>query len=201
MLKFLRFLSLCVLLFAGACAHQGEKAEPRRYVEPRFNHQKPIELLVNKVDVVSEFTPSFTRPNVEHLLPVSIERAAKVWATDSLVAADFSVNRKAEFVIKDASVVENEVRAVDLFHKDSLKYRAKLVAALRIIDANGSRAQTSIEAWRELSIPIDTQIDEKEKYWHDMVENLIEDFNAKMRENIEQNLNMYVKDSSVVMRY
>lgn len=201
MSKFFKLLGVLMLLFVGACTHQTEKASLHRYVEPRFNNQKPIELLVKKVDIVSDFTPSFTKPNVEHLFPVSIERAAKVWATDSLQAVDFSRNRTAEFIIKDASVVETEVKAPDLFHKDSLKYRATLSTTLKIVDANGSIARTSLDAWRELSIPIDTQIDEKEKYWHEMVENLISDFNLKMRQNIEEHLNMYVKDNSLVLQY
>ncbi|MBQ7659890.1 MAG: hypothetical protein IJS26_04015 [Alphaproteobacteria bacterium] len=201
MSKFFKLLGVLMLFIVGACTHQTEKAAVHRYAEPRFNNQKPIELLVNKVDIVSDFTPSFTKPNVEHLFPVSIERAARVWATDSLQASDYSRNRTAEFIIKDASVVENEVKAADLFHKDSLKYRATLSTTLKIVDANGSVARTSLDAWRELSIPIDTQIDEKEKYWHEMVENLISDFNVKMRQNIEEHLNMYVKDNSLVLQY
>lgn len=192
---------LGALLLLGACATQKETAEPKRYFEPRFNDEKPIELLVRKVDIVSDFSPSFTRPNVEHLFPVSLERAARVWATDRLQAADFSSNREAEFIIRDASVTETEEKAQDIFHKDSLKYRATLSTVLKVIDANGSTAQTSIEAWRELGIPIDTPLEQKEKYWHEMVEKLMNDYNAKMQQNIEQYLNMYVKDSTSIFEY
>lgn len=201
MAVFLKRLAVAAVLVLSACASQKEVAEPRRYVEPRFNNQTPIALEVNKVNIVSDFSPSFTRPNVEHLFPVSLERAARIWATDRLEAADFSVNRTADFIIEDASVTETEEKAQDLFHKDSLKYRATLSTILKITDANGSTAQTSIEAWRELGIPVDTPIDQKEKYWHEMVQKLMTDFNAKMQENIEQYLNMYVKNSTSVFEY
>ena len=201
MFKYCRSLLLIGLLFLSACASNKDVGETRRYVEPRFNNEDPIELLVSKVDIVSDFSPSFTRPNVEHLFPVSLERAARIWATDRLHAVDFASERVADFIIEDASVTETAEKAKDLFHKDSLKYRATLSVVLKITDPNGSTAQTSIEAWRELGIPADTQIDQKEKYWHDMVEKLMNDFNKKMQENIEHYLNMYVKNSTSVFEY
>lgn len=192
---------LAFVLILSACAAQKETAEPKRYLEPRFTEQAPIELLVSKVDITSEFSPSFTRPNVEHLFPISLERAARIWATDRLKAVDFSSNRTAEFIIKDASVTETEEKATDIFHKDSLKYRAVLSTVLKVVDANGSTAQTSLEAWRELGMPIDTPLDQKEKYWHEMVQKLMSEYNEKMKENIEQYLNMYVKDSTSIFEY
>lgn len=63
---------LIVLAFAAGCANNNE-AEPRRYQEPRFTDQAPIDLKVNRVEVVSEFTPTFTRPNVEHLFPIQLK--------------------------------------------------------------------------------------------------------------------------------
>ena len=181
MSKLYRFFALVCFLFLGACASNKDVGEPRRYVEPRFNDEKPIDLLVSKVNIVSQFSPTFTRPNVEHLFPVSLERAAKIWATDRLHATDFSSSRVADFIIQDASVTETAEKAPDLFHKDSLKYRATLSVILKVIDPNGSTAQTSIEAWRELGIPADMQIDQKEKYWHEMVEKLMTDFDKKCK--------------------
>ncbi len=201
MSKFYKFLAFGLFLLIGACASQKETAEPRRYVEPRFNQKAPIGLLVNKVDITSEFTPSFTRPNVEHLFPISLERAARIWATDRLEAADFGSSRTAEFIIKDASVTEQEEKAQELFRKDMLRYRATLTVVLKVIEANGSTAQTSIEAWRELGIPVDTSIDQKEKYWNEMVQNLMADFDTRMQQNINQYLNMYVKDSTSIFEY
>ena len=201
MLKYCRFWVFICLVFLAACASDKDVGEVRRYTEPRFNDEAPIDLLVSKVDIVSDFSPSFTRPNVEHLFPVSLERTARIWATDRLRASDFASNRVADFIIEDASVTETAEKAQDIFHKDSLKYRATLSVILKITDPNGSTAQTSIEAWRELGIPADTQIDQKEKYWHEMVQKLMADFNQKMQENIEHYLNMYVKNSTSVFEY
>ncbi len=173
-----------------------------RYIEPRYNQESPILLKVNKVEVISEFTPSFTRPNVEHLFPISIEKTAKLWARDRLKAADFSSEKIAEVVIKDASVTEEYEKSGQLFNKDRIKYRASLVVVVKISDPrNLSRAETEVQAWRELIIPADTDIAEKEKYWNGMVNKLFEEFNAKMTSNIYQYLNMFVIGQELTPAY
>lgn len=105
---------LIVLAFAAGCANNNE-AEPRRYQEPRFTDQAPIDLKVNRVEVVSEFTPTFTRPNVEHLFPISIEKTARLWAKDRLKADDYASDKIAEFIIKDASVTEEIEKSEKVF--------------------------------------------------------------------------------------
>lgn len=201
-MKFCKILNIAAFLFLTACAGNQDVAEVRRYTEPRFNNQKPIELKVNKIEVISEFTPSFTRPNVEHLFPVSIEKTAKLWANDRLEAVDYASGRIAEFIIKDASVVEQEQKAEQLFHKDSLNYRATLSVVLKVSSDRGqSQAQTSIEAWRELTMPIDTSIEDKERYWNEMVAKLFDEFNVQMEQNIHQYLNMFVKNNNYIQEY
>lgn len=194
------FCAAALVSTLAACA--SDEAVPQKYNEPRFDTDGVVNLKVNKVEVVSEFTPSFTRPNVEHLFPVSIEKTAKLWANDRLKAVDFSSDKQATFVIKDASVTEEVVKSDKLFEKDSLKYRAKLSVVLKINDPyNFSSAETSLEAWRELTIPVDTTIEDKEKYWNSMVEKLFEEFNARMQMNINKYLNMYVANSEHVETY
>lgn len=201
-MKISQILSAVAVCLLTACAANQDVAEVSRFTEPRFNKEKPIELNVNKIEIISEFTPSFTRPNVEHLFPVSIEKTARLWANDRLEAVDFSSGRIAEFIIKDASVVEEEIKAEQLFHKDSLKYRATLSIVLKISSDKGqSQAQTSIEAWRELTMPIDTSIEDKERYWNEMVYKLFDEFNVQMEQNIHQYLGMYVKNNQNIQTY
>ena len=190
------------LLMFGCSTTKDTDAIPLKYSEPRFISTAPIELEVEKVDVISEFIPSFTRPNVEHLFPVSIEKAAKLWAEDRLKADGFSSNKIAEFIIKDASVTEEIEKAEELLHKDRLKYRANLSVVLKVTDkSNLSSAETTINAWRELRIPVDTNIAEKEKYWNDMVNKLFDQFNERMEQNIYEYLNMYVKNDYTIKEY
>ena len=139
---------------------------------------------------------------MEHLFPVSIEKTAKLWAADRLKAVDLASDKQATFIIKDASVTEEVVKSDKIFEKDSLKYRARLSVVLTISDPyNFSSAETSLEAWRELTIPVDTTIEDKERYWNSMVEKLFDEFNARMQMNINKYLNMYIADSDYIQDY
>lgn len=134
------------------------------------------------------------------MLPVSIERTAKTWAKERLEAAEPNSNRTAEFIIKDASVTESEIKAEQLLQKDGLRYHANLNVVLRVID-NKSSAQTSVEAYRDLTMPIDTGIEDKEKYWNEMVINLFKAFDEHMDLNAHRYLNMYIKDDNTITQF
>lgn len=192
-----------MILTFGACSTpsmNNNEATPERYSDLHFDNKAPIALNVKTVEIKSEFTPSFTRPNVEHMFPVSIEKTAKTWAKERLEAADFSSNRTAEFIIQDASVTEQEIKAAQLLQKDGLKYHANLKVLLRITE-NSASTQTSVEAYRDLTMPIDTNIDDKERHWNEMVINLFKAFDEHMDSNIHQHLNMYIKDNKAIATY
>ena len=202
MTKFRKISAFLVALILMAGCTNTYEAEPRRYQEPRFTEDAPIDLKVNRIEVISEFTPTFTRPNVEHLFPISIEKTARLWAKDRLKATDYSSDKIAEFIIKDASVTEEIEKSEKVFYKDRIKYRATLYVVVKVTDPkNLSSAETSIEAWRELAIPADTGIEEKEKYWNGMVHKLFDEFNKRMEQNIYQYLNMYVENNNVIQEY
>lgn len=204
MTNIIKMMSIAVAaLMLNACSTpsmNNNEATPERYSDLHFDNKAPIALNVKTIEVKSEFTPSFTRPNVEHMFPVSIEKTAKTWAKERLEAADFSSNRKAEFIIQDASVTEQEVKAEQLLQKDGLKYHANLKVLLRVTE-NSASTQTSVEAYRDLIMPIDTNIDDKERHWNEMVVNLFKAFDEHMDANIHQYLNMYVKDNKTVVTY
>ena len=188
-------LSACSTLF-------GTSDDLSKYNEPRYQNETPIELNVNKIDIISEFTPSFTRPNVEHLLPVSIEKTAKLWGQDRLKAADFSSPKIAEVIIKDASVTEEIEEGSQIFEQDKVKYSARLVVSVKVSDPTSmSQASTDVEAWRSLTIPASTDIVKKEEYWNSMVEKLFNDFNERMTSEINQNLNAFIKNKEIEPTY
>lgn len=194
----------CVALMTlglNACASRNNnEAVPERYSELHFDNKAPIKLNVKTIEVKSEFTPSFTRPNVEHLFPVSIEKTAKTWARERLEAVDFASNRTAEFVIQDASVTEREEKAAQLFQKDSLRYHATLKVMMKVVE-NKASANTTVEAYRELTMPIDTAIEDKEAHWNEMLNNLFQAFDEHMDSNIHKYLNMYIKDDRSITQY
>lgn len=197
--KVLAILVVC-LISTGCSLFKTEQFDSiSSYSEPRFQNSGKIELKVNKIDIISEFTPSFRRPNIEHLFPISIEKSARIWANDRLEAVDYSSTKQAQIIIRDASVTE-ELEPVDsIFEKDRIKYRATLNIVVKITDSNQlSSASTEVEAWQELTIPADTSIEEKEKYWNQMVYELFNSFNQRMDFNIRKYLSMYIANDDSI---
>ncbi|MBQ8661468.1 MAG: hypothetical protein IJ482_04000 [Alphaproteobacteria bacterium] len=200
--RILTLCAVCGLLSGCAYLFPSDNEELPRYTEPRYDTEEPIQLKVSKINVISEFTPSFTRPHVEHLFPVSIEKTAKLWANDRLKAVDFSSPNVADVIIKDASVTETLEPNDKMWAKDRVKYKAKLIVALRIHNPdNMSEATTQVEGWRELTIDAGTDIAEKEQYWSSMVDKLFDDYNNKMTANVYQYLNLYVVNQPLVPTY
>ncbi|MCQ2741488.1 MAG: hypothetical protein MJ210_05185 [Alphaproteobacteria bacterium] len=200
--RILSVLGICLALSSCGSLYGNHEEDLPRYREPRYTTEKPIELKSSKIDIVSEYTPTFERPNVEHLFPVSIEKTAKLWAQDRLKAADYSSKMLTEVLIKDASVIETEEKSEQLFEKDKVKYSAHLVATVRVTNPETfAQASTEVEAWRTLTIPADTDIVSKETYWDKMVENLFNDFNAKMTENIYKYLSPYIVNQKITPTY
>ncbi len=196
------FITVLFTAALAGCAGLKSGKEIRSYNEPRYDADPKIELDVKKVEIISEFTPSFTRPNVEHLFPISIEKTARLWGRDRLEAADYGSDKTAEYIIKDASVTEEIEISEDIFTPDRLKYRATLDVIVRVYDTQSmAKAETEVVAWRELYIPANTDIAEKEKYWNGMVLKLFDEFNRKMDKNIRQYLNMYVKNNNYIQTY
>ncbi|MBR3676275.1 MAG: hypothetical protein IKN71_03980 [Alphaproteobacteria bacterium] len=202
MRKWFKMLGLGALaLVLNACTTMNNNtAMPERFSDLHFDNKAPIPLTVKTVEIKSEFTPSFTRPNVEHLLPVSIEKTAKTWAKERLEAADFSSDRVAEFIIQDASVTETEEKSGQLLMKDRLKYHANLKVLLRVVEKQTSAA-TEVGVWRDLTMAVDTGIEDKEQHWNEMVIKLFKVFDENMEKNINQSLNMYVKDNQTITNY
>lgn len=200
--KLLSLLGLVSVLSACGTLYGTPEDELPRYTEPRYTSEKPIELKVSKIDVVSEFTPTFTRPHVEHLFPVSIEKSAKLWAQDRLKAADYASPKIAEVTIKDASVTEELEKGAQIFERDKVKYSARLVVSVKITDPDSlAQASTEVEAWRSLTIPADTDIATKEIHWNGMVQKLFDDFNDRMTANIHQYLNAFVVTEEITPTY
>jgi len=193
-------VALLTMLFSACSTMNNYEAAPERYSDLHFDNKDPIPLMVKSVEIKSEFTPSFTRPNIEHLFPVSIEKTAKTWAKERLEAADYSSNSIAEFIILDASVTETEQKSEQLLQKDSLRDHATLKVMLKITD-NKASAQTTVEAYRDLTMPIDTAIEDKERHWNEMVTNLFQSFDSYMEQKIKNSLNMYIKDNRSITTY
>ena len=74
--------SLLLALLAGC----GGKPPPGKYPDLTWNHQPPMKLKVEKIEIVREYQPRVTSPHVETLASRGLADSAERWAKDRLVA-------------------------------------------------------------------------------------------------------------------
>ncbi|MDH5748455.1 MAG: hypothetical protein OEY85_04000 [Rhodospirillales bacterium] len=163
-----------------------------------FSQFPRLTLNVGRIDVSSSYRPPLKAPNVEHLLPVSPEKATRSWARDRLEKSSVSINH-ARFTIITAPVIESKLKQSSglkgLFTKEQAeRYTATVEANLEIFDDRGfRRGFASARAQRSRTIAEDASLNQREKMWFDLVEALMTDFNAEMEKNIRVHLVGWVR--------
>ena len=105
--------------------------------------------------------------------------------------------------IDEEEIKEDKKRVAEFIEKKRRRERTqRKLTVTKVTDkTNLSAAETTINAWRELRMPVDTKIADKEKYWNDMVYKLFDEFNKRMEQNINEYLNMYVKNNYSIKEY
>lgn len=170
---------------------------PPTFAEIRFTGLPPLALDVATIEIRSEFQPQFRPPYVEHVFPVSPQRAVETWARDRLR----SVGRQgtARFTLLDASVVETELPRTggikgEFTTQVAERYDASLAARLEILDAHGFPVRTAnVKVVRSQSVLEGLTPNQRDQSWYDMTRALMTDFNQQMEAEIRANFGYYVK--------
>ena len=138
------------LLLLAACT---VAAPSQQFPDLTYSHLEPIRLDVARVDIVDEYRPPLTAPNVDHRAPVPPAQAARNWASDRLIVSGGGA-RRAVFTIQEAPIIETELdRTTGLrgaFTKDqSERYDATVAVRLEIFNPGGRRADSygAAEYW------------------------------------------------------
>ena len=169
---------------------------PPTFPDIRFTGLPPLALDVASIEIRSEFQPQFHPPYVEHVFPVSPERAIETWARDRLR----SVGRQgtARFTLLDASVVETELPRTggikgEFTTQVAERYDASLAARLDILDARGFPVRTAnVKVVRSQSVLEGLTPNQRDQTWYDMTRALVTDFNQQMESEIRGNFGYYV---------
>jgi hypothetical protein len=182
--------------FLGGC----ESPSPTRPVFPeiRFTDKPPIRLDVAAVEVVDRFQPTFKEPNVEHLFPVTPARAAGNWARDRLQAANPGSERRARFVILDASARETELPRTGgvrgAFTTDQAeRYDAVIAVELDILGPRGfTERSVTAKASRSTSVAEGITPNQREQAWYDLTRALMADLDRQLEQEIRANFNLLI---------
>lgn len=189
----LRLTVLFAALMLAACQTPSPQ---NKFSEITFKHLSPIKLDVRTIDVDQTYRQSNQHPNVEHLFPVNPAQVVARWPRDRLQAAGPSGS--ARFIVHNASAVE-----IPLKTKTGLKgiatidqserYVAKMTVELQIMDDTG-RIEGTVTAEAERSITVDEKasLNEREKVWFKLTEDIMRDLDAQLEKTIKEILFKYV---------
>ncbi|MCC6467536.1 MAG: hypothetical protein IT563_04385 [Alphaproteobacteria bacterium] len=196
-----RLLSRRVLLGAALCAVASAgggaaRADKKTFPEITFISQPKLMLDVQRVEVAQDYVPPGTKPNVEHLFPVTPSDAVARWAGDRLAAA--GRGRLLRVVVKEASVVEVPLEKTGgikgWFTTDqSERYDATLEVVVEVRSDVGREAFASARVKRSQTIEEGASPDKRREVWYAMTERLMADLDKELERSMRQYLAVYLR--------
>lgn len=188
-----RFLILSTIVLLAACQTTAPQAD---FASMTFKHLPPIQLRVIDIQLVSNFERSTDAPYVTHKFPVSPEKALIQWAEDRLQIA--GSRNTARLTITRAEAQEIGLKLDKSFkgllrNQQSDRYDVYVEARLEILDEHNIRqAIVSARANRSITVAEATSLADRRKIWFNLVEKLMNDFDAAMQKSINRNLQSYL---------
>lgn len=186
---------MLVAVTLAACATEGP---PKRGTpELRFTNLAPLMVAAQGPRIQTVYVSPLRNPNVEHLMPVSPERAIRQWVQDRLHATGAGVDTLV-VEIRDASVVETRLSTkkgvVGFFTDDQeAKYDAKANVVLQMRGPDGRvKAEAFTSAWRTRSINEKASLADREQIWFDLVEELMRDVDQQLETGLRQYFSDYL---------
>jgi hypothetical protein len=182
-------LAIAATLALGACTSTPPRPQARQI---SFANLAPISFDVAKIEVVQQYQPPQVAPNVDHLTPVPPSDAIRRWANERVRAMGTSGTMRV--IIKDASITETHLAGTTgvrgAFTTDqSERYDGRLSVDL-VVEVPSRRFQgyTGATVARTISVPENVSLQGREDAWHNLVERMMADLNAKLEEGIDGNL-------------
>lgn len=163
-----------------------------------FTRATPIALAVSEIRVVENYASPLKNPNVEHLFPTPPAQAVKTWASQRLRAAGAS--GLLEITIEDASVIERPLPKTEgmrgFFTDDqSDRYDARLKATMRLYTGERavSDAEGNVSLVRARSINEKATVAERERFFNQMMLDIIQQFDAEAEARFRQYFSPYIR--------
>ena len=184
------------LFLGGALAGCQTPPPSVSFPEITFSHMAPLTLSAAAVEVQNRYASPLADPNVEHRMPVSPEKAVRRWSADRLKAG--GQPGTVRVIIGDASVTGEALRKTPgikgvFTTEQAARYTASVEASVELLDERGRRravAQSRVR--RSVTTPENASLNDRDKIWFKLVEDLMKDFNAEMERNIRQYMGGYL---------
>ena len=178
-----KIFAALLLLGLGACLPQYTDS----YKVKDYTQVPMIEVPVTRVNITSEVTGLQTLPHVETMMPTTPEKALKSWALIRL-RPTYQKDLKAEFIIKEASVVRSEDPQHRLFTYDNYKYRLTYRIELRFYEGKEIVNQIETEGFVEESLPQRASVRDRDIMFMNMLSKMEDALDDKFVEELKQKL-------------
>lgn len=140
-----------------------------------------IKLKAQDIKFISSYNPPNRLPNVDHMLLVYPEQIMHKWAVNRFTV-DRTPDRHVRFLIKDASIIEENVVTGGSLNKSvKQQYTGKLDVTIQIVDSEGRvLIETSSSVMRREIVEKDVSLEEREKVWINMTFDLIKQLSNRL---------------------
>ena len=178
--------ALLAVLLVGLLAACQTVPLTKKYPAITWTDLEPYRLAVARIEIVKEYQPPMTEPNVDHLMPIPPIRAMEEWAAERLVAG--GEGGVARVIIRDAGAIDEPLPTKDMFTKEqSDRFRMSLEMLIEIYNDRGFKAGFVIaKATRARTLPEGSSLAEREDLWYEMTKAAMGDLNKELDRNIRK---------------
>jgi hypothetical protein len=162
-----------------------------------YAHLGPINLDVAQIVIVDAYQAPMTDPYVEQDFPTPPATAARQWAQDRLKAV--GSDGVAKFTITDGSAIDVKLprtTGIDgiITQDQSDRYDVTVTVRLDVENRMGNhRGSITATAKRSETAAEDMTLNEREKLWFEMTDQLMQQLNAELEKQIGKNLKDFVR--------
>ena len=175
----------------GACAD----APPLLQFPPlSYTHLSRLVFEAERLEIANEYQAPLAPPNVEHLFAQRPDAALQRWANDRLAVSGRG-EHLVRFVIGDARVTETElpretgVRAT-FTNFQAQRYDGRMQATIEIRQLRGNFrvGDAAASATRSRSVAENISLNDRERVWYEMMEQMMADINGELERQVRANL-------------
>ena len=173
---------LMVGLFLAACMPTYQKP----YQVKDYTQEAAIELPADQLILVSEVEADQKPPHVEKLMPITPEKALLNWAYIRL-RDNHQKPYVAKFVVKEASMVREEMPAEAIFRLENYKYTLTYQVELQLVNDKDTLLKgITVEGYVMRTQPIRSSVQDRDAMMVEMLDEMEKTVNEKMTTEIQQ---------------
>jgi len=190
-------LSSILVLMGGLLASCDTPPHRDPFPQLTYQHLAPINLDVAQIVIQDAYQPPMTAPHVDQDFPTPPATAARQWAQDRLKAV--GSDGVAKFTILDGSAVDVPLPRTTgisgmVTQDQSDRYDVKLTVRLEVENRMGNHSGAiTASAQRSESVAEDMTLNEREKLWFEMTDELMKQLNAELEKQIGTHLKEFVR--------